>query len=387
MEHRLPEGNRGVWEKGGASYFQNLRRIKLFVSRVQHSLERVGTEVNVQDFLKLELVRDIAPSIYDTIYRNPEYFYSDLAFEVRFTSKLFLDDKHAKQRRAQFFDEMIAARPGDKHDLAQVLEGLFPSFAEYRGKLGGRSVDGATAEKDKRIFHPRFFRQYFLLKVPSELFSQKEFNAFQSSIRSATEDEVKRKTSEMVRSLEQEDFKRWHFVHRIETVFEGFNATTKRGLCRGLVANSQLWSSDAFEFFDAVRCIRMALSDMKDSSDRQAFLMIVTAESTSTLCALLMVEMLQKEAPEVMPPDHRPIEMALAEKMRRHYLDSGAPSIFEEFSADAGKIEPIQLLFGWRRLGPRCRTRPGTISRRSFCQASSRYERAPKIHVQNRIHG
>jgi len=247
---------------------------------------------------------------------------------------------------------MIAARPGDKHDLAQVLEGLFPSFAEYRGKLGGRSVDGATAEKDKRIFHPRFFRQYFLLKVPSELFSQKEFNAFQSPIRSATEDEVKRKTSEMVRSLEQEDFKRWHFVHRIETVFEGFNATTKRGLCRGLVANSQLWSSDAFEFFDAVRCIRMALSDMKDSSDRQAFLMIVTAESTSTLCALLMVEMLQKEAPEVMPPDHRPIEMALAEKMRRHYLDSGAPSIFEEFSADAGKIEPIQLLFGWRRLGP-----------------------------------
>ncbi len=88
------------------------------------------------------------------------------------------------------------------------------------------------------------------------------------------------------------------------------------------------------------------------SSDRQAFLMIVTAESTSTLCALLMVEMLQKEAPEVMPTDSRPIDMALAEKMRRHYLVSGAPSIFEEFSTDAGKIEPIQLLFGWRRLGP-----------------------------------
>jgi KAP family P-loop domain len=48
------------WDKGASNYFQNLRRIKLFLSRIDHSLARIGAEVNFQDFIRLELVRDIA---------------------------------------------------------------------------------------------------------------------------------------------------------------------------------------------------------------------------------------------------------------------------------------------------------------------------------------
>jgi KAP family P-loop domain len=341
-----------VWNKGAVAYFQNLRRIKLFINRIDQSLARIGTEVNVQDFARLELVRDIAPTVYETIYKNPEYFYDgDLAFEVRFSSRFDLDEAKAKKQRADFYTTMIEGLPPDIRYVSQVLEELFPFFADYKGKFGRRREEAPIVEKDKRIFHPRCFRQYFLLKVPSELFSQKEFNNFLASIRNATEEGVKKRFNETFRAIEKEDFKRWHFVHRIDSVFEDFTLTTDRGLCRGMAEVSRVWSSDAFEFLAAARCTRSTLSKIKDSAEKQKFLLLLIKEYTSTLCALLLIEFLEKEALGQMPSDLQPIHDRLKDKIREHYLVPDAPSVFEEFHTDLGRIEPIQLFLAWRRLG------------------------------------
>jgi hypothetical protein len=78
---------------------------------------------------------------------------------------------------------------------------LFPHFAAYKGRWGRQSVDGVTAENAKRIFHPRCFRQYFLLKVPSELFSQRDFDVFLSSILNATEERARDEFDDTFRSI------------------------------------------------------------------------------------------------------------------------------------------------------------------------------------------
>jgi hypothetical protein len=78
----------------------------------------------------------------------------------------------------------------------------------------------------------------------------------------------------------------------------------------------------------------------------------VIRESSSALYALLLVEILEKDAVDLLPPDVQPIKEALKTKMRGRYLESGAPSVFEELQTNLGRIEPIQLLLAWRHLGP-----------------------------------
>ena len=341
-----------IWERGGSDYFQNLRRIKLFLNKIDQSLARIGREVNVADLLRLELVRDVAPSVYDAIYLNPEYFYdSDLAFEVRFKGRAWLDTTEAKKLREHFYTAIMEPIPGDKKYVEEILVDLFPHFAEYKRRNLGRGIEEGEAERNKRIYHPRYFRQYFQLKVPSELFSQKEFDVFLSKIRGASEQKVIAFFNETFRRLETEDFKRYHFLHRIEGVFDTFPLEVARGLCRGFAQNSSVWSSDAFEFMIAVRCTRVTLQRTRDESEKERFLMTVIRESTSSLCALLLVQILEKEDGKALPSNLAAITDVQKQELRNKYLKPDAPSIFDEFKTDMGRIEPIQFLLSWKRLG------------------------------------
>jgi hypothetical protein len=342
-----------IWERGGGTYFLNLRRIKLFLNKVDHSLARIGREVNIADFVRLELVRDIAPSVYDEIYLNPENFYdADLAFEVAFKGRDTLDATKAKDARAHFYNRILDSLPDDKKYVSEILIDLFPHFASYKGRYLSRSVAADEAEKNRRIYHPRCFRQYFQFKVPSELLSQREFDAFLSKIRRASEDEVVALFNATFRALENEEFKRWHLLHRIEGVFGTFALEIARGLCRGFAQNSSIWSSDAFEFMISVRCTRTTLLKIEDPVKREGLLLRMVTESSSTLCALLLVEILEKEGRDALPSSLTAVHDALKQKLRKRYLAEDAPSIFEEFKTDLGRIEPIQFLMAWKRLGP-----------------------------------
>ena len=248
---------KGIWEGGANQYFANLRRIKLFLNAIAYSLEKIGAEVNIEDFIRLELIRHVLPSLYEQIYRSPDYFYDgDFAFETSFKRRRLLNDDEAKQERDAFYEKIKSSIPDNKQYVIELLERLFPNFATYRKRFGARGIEATDAERDKRIFHPRFFRQYFLLKVPPELFRQKEFNGFVASISKLNEDAVAAANDKLFQSIVKEDFKRWHFMHLVEGKFNGFGPETARGLCRGMARNSGLWALDAFQLMTAVRCTK-----------------------------------------------------------------------------------------------------------------------------------
>jgi hypothetical protein len=46
-----------LWKSGGERHFTNLRTLKLYANKIRYSLPIVGAEINVEDFLELELVR------------------------------------------------------------------------------------------------------------------------------------------------------------------------------------------------------------------------------------------------------------------------------------------------------------------------------------------
>jgi len=358
--YKLPHGNiskslEELWESGAGSYFTNLRRIKLFLNRINNSYEQIGSEININDFIRIELIRDIAPSVHEDIYRNPPYFYErDLAFEVAYTGDFLLDNEKGKQRRAAFYEKMMAAVPPDKQYVTKMLENLFPQFAKYTGDLRPSHIYLTDCEKEKRIFHPRFFMQYFLLKVPSEYFSETDFKNFVASLKDTDELKAAEVFNKVFQTLLAEDFKRWHFMHRIENVFEDFELETKRGLCEGMAQNSSIWSSDAFELQIAFRCTRTVILGMSESSNRVQFLRAIIKESASDVYSHCVVWWLEKDAPADLLSVLAQVKPYFESQLRAHYLISDPPSVFEQFASTNPKVQSIdstQLLFGWRRLG------------------------------------
>jgi hypothetical protein len=365
-----------IWEGGGGQYFRNLRRVKLFLNKIGRSLQLIGGEVNVEDFIKLELIRDIEPALYDRIYRDHSRFWNqNFAFEARFRDR-YLREEDAKKERTEYY-ERVRASIEQKPYVLQLLEDLFPQFAMSQRRFGLAAVDAVKAEKDKRIFHPRYFRQYFLLKVPSELFPQKEFTKFLSSVRREGEDEAAERFSTTYRSLVNEDFKRWHFMNLIDIRFDEFDSPVARGLCRGMARNSSPWPTDDFRALIAVRSTLTALKDIAGSDARSDFLRKIIGESASDLYTLSLVWQLRAlledpsqslegqqfravgfSSPEAEPvarilSDLDDVKECVREQLRNHYLVPDAPSVFEQYGkVGMGGIAPNYLMIAWRRLGP-----------------------------------
>ena len=376
---KLSKSLEKLWQGGVGGYFQNLRRIKLFFNRVSRSLDLIADEVNIEDFIKLEVIRDTAPTVYELIYRHPEHFWNrNYAFEVRFKGSEPLDEDKAKKWHAEFYNSDVEASvPAQRRYVFQLLEDLFPQFAQSRGKSIPQDIGPVEAERERRIFHPRCFPQYFTLKTPSELFPQKEFDAFLSSVRKMGADEAAATFNKKVLSLAKEDFKRWHFMHLIENDFTTFSLDAQRGLCRGMAQNSAHWQADAFELLIAISCTRETLTKITDSSGRKELLRSIVGESASDLYTLILIRRIEHSLkdPSALADDERyrtvgfgsgkagsspnllsdiqEIKGFTAEHLRVRYLGHDAPSVFEQYGSlgsGVNRIEPNLFLFNWQYL-------------------------------------
>lgn len=340
-----------LWDSGADRYFTNLRALKLFRNKIAYSLHIVGEEVNFDDFVALELVRDIHPPLYDFIYSNGEFFYDPgMAFETWGKRIHPLDEEKARKARAEFYEELTQNVPQDKRYVFAIVGLLFPFFAEYKGGIAFRAPDEVDAEKERRIFHPRFFRQYFLFRVPPELFSQRQFKEFCSSITGVSAQDARKEFSATFKSLLKEEFKRWHFMHLIGGKILEFEVGVARGLCLGMAENSSPWTRDAFEFDIAIRSTYQTLKRLEDSPRRKDFLRKVIEVSSSALYALHLIWVVEtsKDADRAIVADVQKMRSFAKDWMKSKYLAQSAPSVFDEFQT----IDPIQVLFAWQRLGP-----------------------------------
>ena len=79
QRHSLPEIGREniekIWQQGANKRLANLRCIKLFLNKISGSLTLVGHEVNIEDLIRLDLIRDIQPDLYEQIYRDRSKFW------------------------------------------------------------------------------------------------------------------------------------------------------------------------------------------------------------------------------------------------------------------------------------------------------------------------
>src|SRR5262249_52887698 len=114
-----------IWDDGARGYFTNVRRVKLFMNKIGSTLAALGDEINMSDLVRLELIRDLAPSVYEGVYERPEYFFeSEMAFEVRYRY-LDPDTERVAKRRSDYYGKLISNLPNGS-PVPALLERLFP---------------------------------------------------------------------------------------------------------------------------------------------------------------------------------------------------------------------------------------------------------------------
>lgn len=333
---------------------RNIRGLNLLLNRLAYVLPIIGREVYLPDLVRLELVRSLNWNWYQKVFERANYFFSTgMAIET-WDQTVSIDDKEAKRRRNDFYEELKTRYPENSEQILTLLSTMFPYVQEYQRERGvwlheysstpGRSDE---AEQNRRIFHPRFFRQYFIFGVPKELYSQEELQDFISSIKSKRKEEVASSFSEEFQKLEMEEFKRWRFVHLVCEAAAKLQLEVAEGLCLGMARNASAFNQyDAFELADAVVCIMQTANRLGIQAEE--FLRAVVDESSSPVLIFAFLHQAQaSDAPYPIRPEHLAmVRERLARKMHVRYLETGH-SVYRDFPSG---IEPHRVLFDWQRL-------------------------------------
>ena len=151
-------------------FFKTLRRVKRYLNGLRSTLPPIKNEVNLHDFLILEIIRNFFPKIYNDIWGNPwSYLATKWDIGYLFSSPLLsnLED----DKKYEIIKKHIGSITKDEKD-SELLKGLLKElFFEVENALEqhqlGQRYSVETYRVEKRITHPECFKKYFMLKVPS----------------------------------------------------------------------------------------------------------------------------------------------------------------------------------------------------------------------------
>ncbi len=153
-----------------SKFFKTLRRAKRYLNGLRSTLPSIKNEVNLNDFLILEIIRNFFPKIYDDIWGNPwSYLPTKWDIGYYFSSPFVLNLKDDK--KYEIIKEHIESITKNEKDSELLKELLKELFFEVKDALEqhelGQEYPAETYRVEKRITHPECFKKYFMLKVPS----------------------------------------------------------------------------------------------------------------------------------------------------------------------------------------------------------------------------
>ncbi len=151
--------------------FKTLRHEKRYLNGLRSTLPPIKNEVNLHDFLILEVIRVFFLNVYNDIWHNPWFYIpSKWGTEIYFLSPFtYLEaDKKYKLINEHISEFIKNEKEGEV--IKELLKDIF--FVEVKNALTGGGIEygsdmAASYRAEKRITHPESFRKYFMLKVPS----------------------------------------------------------------------------------------------------------------------------------------------------------------------------------------------------------------------------
>ena len=350
-----------LWHRHLKGYFSNLRRLKLFCNRLTRSLPIIGQEVNLLDFVLLEMVRVMDPVLYEEIFRNARYF-----IFARWRMSAWLDVVHPDEMeeskiRKDYFDILFGDVQGSSRGTVLALLGeVFPAVKSYveGDTSGSMTEDAEMAEQERRVYHPDFFPRYFIFNVPADLFGEVELLAFINAMNS--EKELSRCIGVVVSKyaeLQDLPMKRWDFLHRVKLKIKSFNPVATQALATATAQLSdkleQAEAAGAFDAMTGLSIVFVAANELGTTTGTQWVLEEAIREASSDIFATRVLN-------ECISNDMRllrdksaifkdQLETVFRERMFAKY---GSLSERPPFFSAAGNSAQLASLGRWALCGP-----------------------------------
>ncbi len=151
----------------GKAFIYNLRHAKRLINGLMFTYPPVAKEVNLTEFIKLEILRQTKPEVYSDIIRNPKFYQGESAFSyIEFITNKRQEDTIPKLTR----DHVDSITKGDKE--TQIF--LADLFSHINKSFGGTSVSFNV--RPQSVNDPKYFPRYFMGEIPEEQIGDNEIN-------------------------------------------------------------------------------------------------------------------------------------------------------------------------------------------------------------------
>jgi hypothetical protein len=341
-----------LWQSSIKGYLSNLRRLKLLTNRLARSLPLVGQEVNVRDFIVLELVRMIDPIVYEEIYRNPGYFMFAEWRTTTWAQIVGLDEEDRQKRRNDYFDSIFRnLRKPPEGTVLGLLQEIFPTVAAF---LRGITVPARVAqnkdkaERERRVFHPDFFPRYFIMRVPHDLFGEEELSNFITAMNEKTDvTQCAAMFKSKYAELEDLPMKRWDFLRRVKSSINKFSPTATQALPIGISELSGKFDNDTSRSFDAITALGIvfaAANQLRGTIGVESVLAGVIRNAGSDQLATQLLNDVSNRTRVADLEDWRTIDKTILEKaFRKRMSDKYAPGGLCSFFPKNGPVNIVPL--------------------------------------------
>lgn len=167
-----------LFHGGYKNAFSTVRDIKRYISSWRLDYLVVGyNEVNPVDFAGTELIRVIAPQVYDQIAGNKDFFTKTDSFYIPGNRS---DDREAKKK---LFEEILSYAPKEaKEVVIGVCKQLFPQIDGIYTNTSYPYSWQQEWRKELRVCATDIFDTYFLLSLPSGGIPQSEIELLMGSL-------------------------------------------------------------------------------------------------------------------------------------------------------------------------------------------------------------
>ncbi len=174
-----------VFHSGFKEHFRTIRHIKRYANGLRLTLAPVAKEVDLVDFLAIELIRVFHPEVYLGIVQGKDMLVPE---------RHGLRDGMPAERLHEWTEALSAkASPGFQDSIRQILRELFPELARAYENTTYSHDYYATWRKNCRVCSSDVFDKFFLLAIPTGDISEVEIAAFVKELADAG------KTAETVR--------------------------------------------------------------------------------------------------------------------------------------------------------------------------------------------
>ena len=340
-----------------SKFFKTLRRVKRYINGLRSTLPLVKNEVNLYDFLILEIIRNFFPKIYDDIWRNP-WSYLPIKWDIKhYFSSPFASGVNEDKKYEIIQNHISNIVAGEKDE--EIIKGLLKSlFFEVENSLDqhqfGQKYSVETYRVEKRITHPKCFKKYFMLKVLSSDISDEFIEAtldLWHSIKDVERENVISKTIfELQEKLILPKFfnKLKVFIDRIpqEAVYEIIRVIYKNA---GKFSIKGEGSIEGSEYHNSISLLLLLVNDKIKKDKIQSILEETVMNTPCIYFAVLVVGFCQKRGGGSFYKIYESanldkLQNEVANRLKKYFVDEKR-DIFEEFSEkDRGWIF---VLYQW----------------------------------------